>query len=68
MKYLCVGMEHLCVGTQDLCVQSNKNGSNKTIPNQMDTLDWTLDWTGRKDLASLQIIPSEINLFIPKIP
>jgi hypothetical protein len=44
----------LFVGTQDLCVQSNKTGSNKTIPIRMDTLDWALDWTGRKDLASLQ--------------
>jgi hypothetical protein len=55
---------HLFVGTQDLCVQSNKTGShiigshtigpNKTISVRMDTLDGTLDWTGRKDLASLQ--------------
>jgi hypothetical protein len=46
---------HLFVGTQDLCVQSNKTGSNIigsniTIPIRMDTLDWT----GRKDLASLK--------------
>jgi hypothetical protein len=51
--------KHLFVGTQDLCVQSNKTGSNKTgsnktIPILMITLDETLDWTGRKDLASLQ--------------
>jgi hypothetical protein len=64
-----VETKHLFVGTQDLCVQSNKTGSNKTGSNKtgsnktgsnktfsirMDTLDETLDWTGRKDLASLQ--------------
>jgi hypothetical protein len=56
----------LFVGTQDLCVQSNKTGPNKTGPNKtglnkpisirMDILDWT----GRKDLASLQTILSGI--------
>jgi hypothetical protein len=45
---------HLFVGTQDLCVQSNKTGSNKTIPIRVDKLDVTLYWTGCKDLASLQ--------------
>jgi hypothetical protein len=49
---------HLFVGTQDLCVQSNKTGSNKTIPIRTVMLDGTLDWTGRKDLASLQTILS----------
>jgi hypothetical protein len=57
-KHLFVGTKHLFVGTQDLCVQSNKTGSNKTIPIRMIRLDGTLDWTGRKDLASLQTILS----------
>jgi hypothetical protein len=55
----------LFVGTQDLCVQSNNTGSNPTIPIRMKILDGKLDWTGRKDLASLQINDSN-NLNINK--
>jgi hypothetical protein len=61
-----VEIRHLLVGTQDLCVQSNKTGSNKTIPHRTDTLEGTLDWAGRKDLASLQTIVSSINNFSGK--
>jgi hypothetical protein len=51
----------LFVGTQDLCVQSNKTGPNKTGLNKPISIRMDiLDWTGRKDLASLQTILSGI--------
>jgi hypothetical protein len=66
-KHLFVGTQDLCVQsnktgsnktgsnkTGSNTAGSNTTGSNTTIPIWIDALDGMLDWTGRKDLASLQ--------------